>query len=187
MLKNVFFVFLLFFALNTYGQEKLEWQENYKLTVLDFKAEPPVNEPGLTYHLVAKLTFHPALSGATAKKLSDVNSAVTVVFVPEHSWLHEGEGTEILLKYAQMELDLLELYARKYRQQLYNSSLKPLSLPFVKQTQQALLAELETRRVQMQQAGAESDISADKYHQQILREIASLALFCKACRLSSAG
>lgn len=47
------------------------------------------------------------------------NKNVTASFNPSSSWIQQGEGTDFLLSYAQMEFDLLELYARKLRTRLY--------------------------------------------------------------------
>ena len=184
-MRRIFFAFiLLFVSFSSFGQVKTEWKEGYKLTVLDFQAEAPNSREGQgqTYYLAANLDFAYAMSNYEFMLTKNFNKNVTAFFMPANSWLQQGEGTEILLKYAQMDFDLLELYARKFRQRLYEEK-KALSDPnFFQQAHNDINANMAKRRVAMQNATAESEGQGEAYHEQILKEIAALAEFCKECK-----
>jgi len=169
---------------SSYGQTKTEWRENYKLTVLDFRAEAPTSreDQGQSYFLAGNLDFAYAMSSYEFMLTKNFNKFVKAYFNPDLSWLQQGEGTEVLLKYAQMDFDLLELHARKYRQRIYTEK-KALSNPnFFKQTHDEINAEMARRQVDMQNAIAESEGKRDAFHEQLLKEIGELAEFCKECK-----
>ena len=185
LMRPPFLAFILFFTFFTsWGQAKTEWKEGYKLTVLDFQAEAPQNREGQgqTYYLAANLDFNYAMSSYEFMLTKNFNKNVTAYFMPANSWLQQGEGTEILLKYAQMDFDLLELYARKCRQQLYAEKNAFSNPDFFQETYNGINAEMARRRVEMQNAMAESNSKGEAFYVQILKEVASLAEYCKECK-----
>ncbi|PIQ21091.1 MAG: hypothetical protein COW65_11140 [Cytophagales bacterium CG18_big_fil_WC_8_21_14_2_50_42_9] len=180
-----FLAFILFFTIFTsWGQAKTEWKEGYKLTVLDFQAEPPISREGQgqTYYLAANLDFNYAMSSYEFMLTKNFNKNVTAFFIPANSWLQQGEGTEILLRYAQMDFDLLELYARKFRQRLYAEKNAFSNPNFFQETYNEINAEMNRRHVEMQNAMAESNSKGEAFHAQILKEITALAEYCKECK-----
>ena len=181
MYRNLLTLIFLFVAFTAFGQARKEWQEGYKLSVLDFEAEAPKNQEGRgqSYYLAANLDYKKATSSSEPKLAKDLNQYVTAYFIPAQSWLQQGEGTEILLKYAQMDFDLLELYARKYRKRLYNEKIAHVNSHFIQQAQQEVDTAIAKRRGEMLQAVAESDSKAESFHEQVLKEIAELAQFSK--------
>jgi hypothetical protein len=184
MLRNLLTLLLLISAFTALGQAKTEWKEGYKLSVLDFQAESPKSREGQgqTYYLAANLDFSYAMSNYEFMLTKNFNKFVTAYFIPANSWLQQGEGTEILLKFAQMDFDLLELYARKYRQRLYGEK-NAFSKPnFFQQAHEEVNAAMAKRSVEMQNAVSESDGKGEEFHGQILKEISELAEFCKECK-----
>ena len=178
-----FLINILFFPFS-YGQTKMEWKENSRLTVLDFRAEPPNSQEGQgqSYFFAGNLDFAYALSSSEYNLKKNFNQIVTAYYNPDLSWLQQGEGTEVLLKYAQIDFDLLELHARKYRQRLFTNK-KALSNPaFFQQAREENKAELARRQVEMENAIAESESKRDAFHEQLLKEISELAEFCKECK-----
>lgn len=180
MYRNLLTLIFLFAALSALGQARTEWQEGYKLSVLDFAAEPPKSqvEQGQSYYLAAHLDYA-RITNRSAANTKNLNASVTAYFIPTQSWLQQGEGTEILLKYAQINFDLLELYARKYRQRLYEKKQLAANLRYLQQAQQEVNIALSKRRAEMHNAVAESDSKADAFHELILKEIAELTQFSK--------
>ena len=88
---------LLTFSVS-YGQEHIEWSNNHKLSVFDFKTKPPNTvEEQSTY----------AYCGIEYKAMNfqllfgNLNPVVSNTFNPNASWLDEGDETETLLRYAQ--------------------------------------------------------------------------------------
>ena len=178
-----FFINILLYSFS-YGQTKTEWRDNSKLTVLDFRAEAPKSREGQgqSYYLAGNLDFAYAMSSYEFMLTKNFNKFVTAYYNPDLSWLQQGEGTEVLLKYAQMDFDLLELHARKYRLRLYTEK-KALSNPkFFQQAHDEIMADMAKRQMEMHNTIAESAASRDAFHEQVLKEIGELAEFCKECK-----
>ncbi|MGV3586647.1 MAG: hypothetical protein ACO1OF_06580 [Adhaeribacter sp.] len=181
---NLFIISFLFIPFISFGQVKTEWKEGYRLTVLDFEAEPPILREGQaqTYNLASSLDFGYYMNTYEFMLTKNFNKKVSVYFVPSISWLHQGEGTQILLKYAQTDFDMMELYARKYRKKLYDTKNAFSNPNFFSELHDEIRAEYSKRQVEMHNAVAESDAKAEAFHTQILTEIAELAEFCKTCK-----
>lgn len=183
MLKNLFTLILLLSAFHTFSQEKTEWREDYKISLADFQAQPPKSrDMAQSYFLGGNLGFGYAMSNYEFMFTKNFNKHVSAYFTPSNSWLQEGEGTEVLLQYAQMEFDLLELYARKCRNRLYESKSALSNHDFFQQAYDEVTAEMVKRQVEMQDAVLESESKMVAYHQQIRKEISELADFCKECK-----
>lgn len=184
MRRNILTLALFITAFTSFSQAKKDWVAGYKLSVLDFQAEPPKGREGQgqTFYLAANLDYGYAMSSYEFMQTKNFNSYITAYFFPALSWLQQGEGTEILLRYAQMDFDLIELYARKFRQKLYQEK-KALSNPdFFQEAQDKIKAEMAKRHVEILNAASESDAKGDAFHRQILTEISELADFCKECK-----
>ena len=183
MHRNIFTLLFFLIAFSSFGQEKTEWKEGYKLSVLDFQAEAPQNrqEQGQTYYLAVNLDFSYGLGYNKFKRPKNLNNMVTASFNPGASWLQQGEGTETLLKYAQMDFDLAELYARKYRKRLHAEKDALTNSKLFQKVQKEIKAEMATRRLELQQAVSESDAKGAAFQEQILKEIEDLAEFCQDC------
>ena len=181
MRRNIITLLLFLTAFGSFGQARTEWKEGYKLSVLDFQAEAPQNrqEQGQTYYLAVNLDFSYGPSHYALKRPKNLNNIVTASFNPGASWLQQGEGTEILLKYAQMDFDLAELYARKYRKRLYAEKDALSNTKLFHKVQKEIKADMATRRLEKQQA--EADVKGAAFQEQILKEIEYLAEFCKDC------
>jgi hypothetical protein len=184
MHRNLFTLIFLLVSFISFGQVKTEWKEGYRLTVLDFETEPPVlgEGQGQTYNLASSLDFGYYMNTYEFMLTKNFNKNVTVYFVPANSWLHQGEGTQTLLKYAQTDFDMMELYARKYRQKLYEAKNAFSNPNFFAEVRDEITAEYSKRQVEMHNAVSESDAKAEAFHAQILTEIAALAEFCKTCK-----
>jgi len=184
-MPRIFIALTLFLtSFTSFGQAKTEWKEGYQLSVLDFAAEAPKSHEGQgqTYYLAANLDFAYAMNSYEFMLTKNFNKNVTAFFIPANSWLQQGEGTEILLKYAQMDFDLLELYARKFRQRLYEEKNAFSNPNFFQEAHDAVNAELAKRHVEMQNAMAESNSKGAAFHEQVLKEIVVLNEFCKECK-----
>lgn len=184
MRKIIFTLLFLVMALTSFGQAKTEWKEGYRLSISDFQAVAPKSREGIgqSYALAANLDFGYAMSSYEFMLTKNFNKNVTTFFIPANSWMQPGDATETLLKYAQMDFDLLELYARKYRQRLYAEKNPFSNLNFFQLASSENNAEMNKRHVEMQNAVAESEVARDTYHAQILKEISELADYCKECK-----
>jgi hypothetical protein len=182
-MRSIFLLILLLRAINSFSQAKTYWQEEYQLSVLDFQAEVPETPGGQghNYYLNAHLNFDSNSRTQKAKQSTYINNKVSVYFYPDKSWLQQGEGTETWLKMAQMEFDLLELYARKYRQQLAREKTIYSNPALLGQMQQNLKTRLASHQYEMQRAISESDSKREAFHESIKAEIAGLSAYCREC------
>jgi hypothetical protein len=184
MLKKIFTPVFVFIAFNTFSQVKTEWREDYKISLSDFQAQPPKSRDNVSqsFYLAGNLDFGYAMSNYEFMLTKNFNKHVAAFFVPANSWIQEGPQTEHLQQYAQMQFDLLELYARKYRKQLYESKGALSNYNFFQQAHDQINAELIKRQVEMQDAALESEDKRAAYHQQIRKEISEMPDFCKECK-----
>jgi hypothetical protein len=184
MLRKIFTLILSLIAFTTYSQGRTEWKENYILTVNDFKAQAPKSRENVseTYSFAASLDFGYAMSNYEFMLTKNFNNRVTAFFVPTNSWIQQGASTELLLEYAQIQFDLLELHARKYRKRLYDSKNALSNYDFYQKANDEVSTEYARAGVEMQDAVMESHAKALEYHQKVKKEIAELADFCKECK-----
>jgi hypothetical protein len=184
MLRKTFTLILSLIAFNTYSQGRIEWKENYIITLNDFQAPSPAKqENGPTnFYLAASLDFGYAMSNYEFMLTKNFNSRVSSFFIPTRSWMQQGGETDRLLQFAQMQFDFVELYARKYRKRLYDSKNALSNYDFYQKANDEIQAEYAYAQVDMQNAAYESNEKALAYHQQIKKEIVELADFCKECK-----
>ena len=113
---------LLFFCLqfsDLQGQEKL-WSKTYRLTWLDFSAQPDVSHPyaAITYSGMSYSFSAEVINGEIKAKFK-----VNCFFLPNKSWVKLGYENDFnLLAHEQLHFDISELYARKFRQKLSKMS-----------------------------------------------------------------
>src|SRR5207237_8698106 len=89
-----------------------------------------------------------------------------------------------LLKYVKFKFDLTKLYARKFRQKLYENKKAFSSVDFCKPVYDSIQNEFIQRHTN---AAKETDIGRDStkliiLHKEVLDEIDQLSDFCKACK-----
>jgi len=100
--------------------DSMRWNENYKLTWEDFKAQPrsQVDAVALT---VSGISFSYSLS---QNNDGDYNyqTFVEAHFYPEKSWYKPEVSNSHILVHEQLHFDLTELYARKLRKRIAETS-----------------------------------------------------------------
>ncbi|MDU8885528.1 DUF922 domain-containing protein [Yeosuana sp. MJ-SS3] len=112
---RIFLVML--FGLLIHGKnDSLLWNENYKLSWKDFKAHPrlEVDAVALT---VSGISFSYSLSQNDNEDYR-YQTFVEAHFYPEKSWYKAEVSNNHILKHEQLHFDLTELYARKLRKRI---------------------------------------------------------------------
>ncbi|MHA6248727.1 hypothetical protein ACXYMU_12370 [Pontibacter sp. CAU 1760] len=175
---------LLLANYTAFSQAKIEWAANYRISAPDFEAQPPKSREDVTqsFLLAGSLDYGYAMTNYEFMLTKNFNKHVTAYFTPANSWMQTGEQTDFLLRYAQMEFDLLELYARKLRKRLYESKNALSNYDFFQQAYDEVIAEMGKKQVEMQDAALASEASMTAYHQQIRKDIVELPDYCKACK-----
>lgn len=110
------FLIVLFSFLIHGENDSLQWKENYKLTWKDFKAEPSseVDAVALT---VSGISFSYSLSQNENEDYT-YQTFVEAHFYPEKSWYKTEVSNNHILLHEQLHFDLTELYARKLRKRI---------------------------------------------------------------------
>lgn len=95
------------------GQNKLEWTDNYELTLEDFQANAP--NTGSIQTVQGHITIEYQIANVEILASNNFNKNVTNYFYRTASWIDKGENAEKLLKYAQTIFDINEWMARRLR------------------------------------------------------------------------
>jgi hypothetical protein len=101
-----------------YGESKIPWHENRKLTWSDFKKKSDSKRGHAAKSFVLIL-----------KKIEFNHDTIRMYpaagFFIKHSWVIESGQTKELLEHEQLHFDITELYARKFRKLLLEANYKP--------------------------------------------------------------
>ncbi|QNF34048.1 hypothetical protein HUW51_15445 [Adhaeribacter swui] len=183
-MTKTFTFLLLFVSFSTFAQVKMEWKKDVVLSKSDFKGQAPQNSiAGVQRHyLAANLDFSYAMSNYEFMLTKNFNKFVTASYNPATSWIEEGNKTDLILKMAQLDFDLLELYARKYRQRLYETKNALSANNFFQQAHDELNAEMIKRQADIQALVTDSESNLEEQHDLIKKEVEVLADFCKECK-----
>lgn len=179
---------LLFVISSLFGQNKIQWSENYKLKLSDFQS--PSSQIGdINMYSIrpgSSFDFEFSMSGYEFMFTKNFNDKVDCYFARNAALLVAPDSSiaNDLLSFAQYEFDLSELYARKLRKNLYENKGAFSSYDFFRE----YFEEIQNEYVQRYtQAGKETDMGRDKeklneLHKKVLNEIKELSEYCKACK-----
>jgi hypothetical protein len=165
-------------SLTSAGQDQLEWSETRRLTVNDFKADPP--DPSSHQSLIAAFGFEVNLKKEEIQNLSTFNHRVTNRFSPKNSWIDWRDKSR--LRYAITLFDLNEWMARELRKRLNANRAKVLSGDY-----QSIQEEVQTE-FQMIRQEYDNDSNFGNHapgqmnwETRISERLAALGEFCKSC------
>ncbi|PLX01511.1 MAG: hypothetical protein C0595_14465 [Marinilabiliales bacterium] len=179
---------LLFAISSLFGQNKIQWSEDYKLKLSDFQS--PSSQIGeidmYSIRTGSSFDFEFSMSGYEFMFTKNFNDKVdsyfsrnaAILVAPDSSFAND------LLSFAQYEFDLSELYARKLRKKLYENKGAFSSYDFFRE----YFEEVQNEYVQRYtQTGKETDLGRDKgklteLHNKVMEEIHELSEYCKTCK-----
>ena len=98
-----------------YGQEEVLWRPDLKLTWEDFKGTVPAGSTAAA--TTASGISYDFSTEYTGDKMH-VNFRVFSFFYPEKSWYRPKICTDVTLLHEQLHFDITEVYTRKMREQL---------------------------------------------------------------------
>jgi len=126
------------------------------------------------------------MSGYEFMFTKNFNSKVSCTFDPEASSIiaPDKEIADALIRYAQYEFDLCELYARKLRKSLYENKDAFSDAQFFEPIYKKIHEDYNHDCIN---AGKLTDLGKDKekieeLHSQVLQQIQQLSFFCKTCK-----
>jgi len=116
------FLFLTLFTCLSYQADEvtITWSEDLTLQWSDFKGEPkPVGDAVAT--TASGISFGYSTTKSSSG-LVDYSFSITAHFYPYKSWTINEPLSNIVLTHERLHFDITELYARKFRQRVSNTT-----------------------------------------------------------------
>lgn len=113
---RILLIFLCFFCVQK-DEPVLSWDASYKLSWLDFKAKPNMND-GAVAITASGITFGFSITQTDKNEVVSFTTDVHAHFYPEASWYKIERADNHILGHEQLHFDITELYARKFRYQI---------------------------------------------------------------------
>lgn len=177
----------LLFTTACFGQEEIEWQPGYVLTLKDFWS-PATRFDGnmISVHPGCRIEFSYQMSNYEFMFRKNFNDKVDCKFLKTAATIIAPDSNLALdlLRLAQYGFDLTELYARKFRKRLFEEKGAFSGAQFF----QPVFNEVEKEHaVQFNNAVEATQFGKDaaklkELHASVLREIEVLSDFCKECK-----
>lgn len=186
-MKNILlFLFFLFNVPTAFGQSIIEWNKDYTLQKSDFLATNQVGGEIFVVYPACAINFSYQMSTYEFMLTKNFNSKVSTTFNRPASYIVAPDSLTAnrLLKFAQAEFDLTELYARKFRKSMFENK-KAFSDPgFYQRLYDSIQNEHSVHISQLSQntnVGMAEERLREQ-HLQILSGIEELSDYCKDCK-----
>lgn len=172
-----------------FAQDKLEWSDNYILTLSDFRSvETEINKDLKSYSVQsgAQIEFSYQMSSYEFMFTKNFNSKATAVFHRNAAYIVsvDSSSAQPLVDYAQYNFDLTELYTRKFRKRILEEkgafSNTQFFQPIYDQLQREMSAE-NARVSKLTDLGSKSEL-LELERTKVLAEIHLLGDYCKTCK-----
>jgi len=151
----LFFVFSSFLP-SAIEDEKIVWNENYRLKWSDFKAP---HRSGVSYVASTSSGISFSYSYSEINGVIDLNITVHSNFYPEKSWVNPKEISAYILAHEQAHFDISEIHARILRKKISETTFSKK----VKKELTTLYSNVDEKRIAMQRLfDKESDHSKIK-------------------------
>ena len=100
-------------------EEAILWNPEQRLTWANFKAEPPKNSE-IAATTASGLSYQFSTTEKNGKY--ELDYIVSTYFYPDRSWYQANICDEVILSHEQLHFDISELYARKMRKIMDNTT-----------------------------------------------------------------
>jgi len=166
------------------SQSVLDWRHDYKLQKSDFQVSGNGFRGDVyTVYAAVSIGFGVQMSNYEFMFSKNFNSKVSTTINRSASYIMASDSlTENkLLKFAQVEFDLAELYSRKFRKMMFENKKAFSETDFYQKLYEKVQAEYAVRNSQLAQDTnmGMAELRLQESHDQILLEINELADFCK--------
>ena len=182
----LFLFFLISFSL--LAQNDVEWDGKYQIQLSDFqsKATQIGNVNTNSIQTASGLNFSIQMSNIEFMFTKNFNSKVSTTFKRESALLIATDTTTAnrMVKFAQYEFDLSELYARKLRQKLYLNKGAFSDISFLQplyDTIQKEYVEEHGEASKKTNFGQKEEV-LKTLNEDVLTRIQELSDFCKSCK-----
>lgn len=189
MKKTTLLLFSSFlFSFSLLAQNNVEWDEKYQIQFSDFqsKATQIGNVNTNSIQTASGLNFSIQMSNVEFMFTKNFNSKVSTTFKRESASIIATDTITAnrMVKFAQYEFDLSELYARKLRQNLYLNKGTFSDISFLQplyDTIQKEYVEEHGEASKKTNLGQKEDVLKE-LNKDVLRRIQELSDFCKSCK-----
>ncbi len=190
MIKTLLTLILSLSYFTNFGQTKIDWDGIYTIQMSDFKSPSTTIGKTNIYSLSQASNFDFLFSMTRGEFIftKNFNSKVNCSFNPYASSLVAPDSAiaNALIEFARYQFDLSELYARKFRQQLFEKKGAFSSVDFFRPIYDSIQSDLTNR---LTNVGRLTDLGRNKakiaeLHAEVLKEIEEMADYCKSCRPS---
>lgn len=189
-LKFAVFCSVLMITFMANGQNTIEWSPGYKLSIEDFKS--PASEIGettvITLQPGTQVEFSFYMTNAEFMMTKNWNSKVKATFNKTAAYIVAPNDSTAgkLLNLSQFQFDLAELYARKFRKELYENKKAFSNISFIQPIYDRIIKEYSERGALVNKEtdlGNRSELLKQR-HNEVLAEIDQLNEFCKECKIT---
>ena len=184
---SLLFLFLLI-SFSLLAQNDVEWDGKYQIQLSDFqsKATQIGNINTNSIQTASGLNFSIQMSNIEFMFTKNFNSKVSTTFKRESALLIATDTTTAkrMVKFAQYEFDLSELYARKLRQKLYLNKGAFSDISFLQplyDTIQKEYVEEHGEASKKTNLGQKEEVLTT-LNEDVLTRIQELSDFCKSCK-----
>jgi hypothetical protein len=186
--KAIFFYLLVLQASACIGQNVLEWDGVYQLQLSDFQSKETQIGNTNVYSLNANvgIGFSFYMSNYEFMFTKNFNSKVSNTFTRAPSTLiaPDLDIADDLVNFARYEFDLCELYARRFRRDIFENKGTFSAINFLQPLYDSQQRQMNER---LSSAMKATDLGRNKavlnvLHDQVLKEIQELTDYCKTCK-----
>lgn len=186
-MKSQFVGFLLF-SINIFSQNDLNWSSEYELKLSDFQstASQIGGTNSYSLHMPSGIDFVFSMSNLEFSFTKNFNAKVSNVFKRSSSAIValDDKHAEDIVRFANYQFDLSELYARKFRKRIFEEKSTFSGVQFFRPIYDELQNQFSER---LTIASKETDLGRkseklNQLHQLVNDEIEMLADFCKECK-----
>lgn len=178
---------ILFSINSSYAQKKVEWTETTEVTLESFKGTAPemVEDNVQQYLFSCTWQFNFQMANIQFAFSKNFNKYVEAFYYPNQSWIEEGELTKDLLLMANLDFDITELFARKFRKAIYEKKKVDSSVNMMNTISEEINYEHVNYRAKIESELRATDNIEEvvaKYDKEVNEGIQSLNEFCKTCK-----
>ncbi|QSE99104.1 hypothetical protein [Fulvivirga lutea] len=189
MIRTILIAILVLLVNVGNAQTKIEWSPEVELGIANFKSEQTEINSDLESNFVqtgAYMNFNYQMSSYEFMFTKNFNSKVSTEFVESAAVISAVDSTtaDFMVDFVQYNFDLTELYARKFRKEIYEEkgafSSSDFFLPIFEKYQKELTSE-NARVSKLTELGKKSELLKSE-RQRVLKEIEILSDYCKSCK-----
>lgn len=189
MEKLILIALALSIGYTTIAQTRIEWSPNVTITESSFQSNAPTmpedNMQQFDFSSTFELNFQ--MLGLQFAFTKNFNSYVEAYYVPSLSWKESGDLDEQILQIANLQFDLVELYARKCRKRMYESKKLGSDVNFFSYILEQINNE-HHKEIAVIQSELRTNKDVSLYlknkNEEVNAQIDELSDFCKQCKPS---